>query len=50
LQALVDGKKVILNEASIKRDLRLDDVEVTAYLPNAVIFEELARISAKTTA
>nr|GEV45199.1 retrovirus-related Pol polyprotein from transposon TNT 1-94 [Tanacetum cinerariifolium] len=27
LQALVDGKKVILNEASIRRDLRLDDAE-----------------------
>nr|GEV97077.1 hypothetical protein [Tanacetum cinerariifolium] len=27
LQALVDGKKVIVNEASIRRDLRLDDVE-----------------------
>nr|GEW19573.1 ubiquitin hydrolase [Tanacetum cinerariifolium] len=28
LQALVDEKKVILNEASIRRDLRLDDAEV----------------------
>nr|GEV46750.1 retrovirus-related Pol polyprotein from transposon TNT 1-94 [Tanacetum cinerariifolium] len=28
LQALVDGKKVIVNEASIRCDLRLDDVEV----------------------
>nr|GEX67691.1 hypothetical protein [Tanacetum cinerariifolium] len=27
LQALVDGKKVIVNEASIKRDLRLDDAK-----------------------
>nr|GEU77990.1 retrovirus-related Pol polyprotein from transposon TNT 1-94 [Tanacetum cinerariifolium] len=27
LQALVDGKKVIMNEASIRRDLRLDDAE-----------------------
>nr|GEU73287.1 hypothetical protein [Tanacetum cinerariifolium] len=27
LQALVDGKKVIVNEASIRRDLRLDDAE-----------------------
>nr|GEX88102.1 hypothetical protein [Tanacetum cinerariifolium] len=33
LQALVDGKKVILNEASIRRDLRLDDAEGTACLP-----------------
>nr|GEW33257.1 hypothetical protein [Tanacetum cinerariifolium] len=44
LQALVDGKKVIVNEASIRRDLRLDDAEGTACLPNAVVFEELARI------
>nr|GEY71517.1 hypothetical protein [Tanacetum cinerariifolium] len=48
LQALLDGKKVIVNEASIKRDLRLDDVEGTACLPNAAIFEELARTGAKT--
>nr|GEX60403.1 putative reverse transcriptase domain-containing protein [Tanacetum cinerariifolium] len=44
LQALVDGKKVIVNEASIRRDLRLDDAEGTACLPNAAVFEELARI------
>nr|GFD49865.1 hypothetical protein [Tanacetum cinerariifolium] len=44
LQALVDGKKVVVNEASIRRDLRLNDDEATAYLPNAAIFEELARI------
>nr|GEW04274.1 retrovirus-related Pol polyprotein from transposon TNT 1-94 [Tanacetum cinerariifolium] len=39
-----DGKKVIVNEASIRRDLRLDDAEGTACLPNAAIFEELARM------
>nr|GEV05186.1 ribonuclease H-like domain-containing protein [Tanacetum cinerariifolium] len=44
LQDLVDGKKVIVNEASIRCDLRLDDAEGTAYLPNAAIFEELARM------
>nr|GEU80848.1 retrovirus-related Pol polyprotein from transposon TNT 1-94 [Tanacetum cinerariifolium] len=44
LQALVDGKKVIVNEASIRRDIRLDDVEGTTCLPNAAIFEELARM------
>nr|GEU87554.1 hypothetical protein [Tanacetum cinerariifolium] len=43
LQALVDGKKVLVNEASIRRDLRLDDAEGTACLPNAAIFEGLAR-------
>nr|GEX10461.1 putative ribonuclease H-like domain-containing protein [Tanacetum cinerariifolium] len=47
LQALVDGKKVIVNKASIRRDLRLDDAEGTACLPNAAIFEELARMRRK---
>nr|GEU69068.1 hypothetical protein [Tanacetum cinerariifolium] len=50
IRALVDGKKIIITEASIRRDLRLDDVEGTACLPNADIFEELARMGAKTTA
>nr|GEW63907.1 hypothetical protein [Tanacetum cinerariifolium] len=50
IQALVNGKKVVVNEASIRRNLRLDDAEGTACLPNAAIFEELARIGAKTTA
>nr|GEU39932.1 hypothetical protein [Tanacetum cinerariifolium] len=44
IRALVDGKKVIINEASIRRDLRMDDAEGTTCLPNAAIFEELARI------
>ncbi|GJR36658.1 hypothetical protein Tco_1212342 [Tanacetum coccineum] len=41
IQALVDGKKVIVTEASIRSDLRLDDAEGTACLPNDTIFEEL---------
>nr|GEW17264.1 ribonuclease H-like domain-containing protein [Tanacetum cinerariifolium]GEW19958.1 ribonuclease H-like domain-containing protein [Tanacetum cinerariifolium] len=43
-----DGKKVILNEASIRRDLRLDDSEGTACLSNAAIIKELARIGKET--
>nr|GEV33841.1 hypothetical protein [Tanacetum cinerariifolium] len=39
-----DGKKIIITEASNIRDLRLDDAEGTTCLPNAVIFEELARV------
>nr|GEX48641.1 hypothetical protein [Tanacetum cinerariifolium] len=50
IQALVDGKKVVVNEASIRRDLILDDAEGTACLPNVAIFKELAKIGAKTTA
>ncbi|GJT87486.1 putative ribonuclease H-like domain-containing protein [Tanacetum coccineum] len=44
LQALVDGKKVIVTEASIRHDLKLNDAEGTSCLPNADIFEELARM------
>nr|GEW39841.1 putative ribonuclease H-like domain-containing protein [Tanacetum cinerariifolium] len=33
LHALVDGKKVIVNEASIRCDLRLDDAKVLKLLP-----------------
>nr|GFA66768.1 hypothetical protein [Tanacetum cinerariifolium] len=44
LQVLVDGNKIIVNEASIRRDLRLDDAEGTACLPNDIIFEELTRM------
>ncbi|GJW74670.1 putative ribonuclease H-like domain-containing protein [Tanacetum coccineum] len=44
LQALVDKKRVIVTESSIRRDLHLDDAEGTDYLPTATIFEELARM------
>ncbi|GKE96905.1 hypothetical protein Tco_1581760 [Tanacetum coccineum] len=44
LQALVDGKKIIVTEASVRRDLQLDDEEGTNCLPNATIFEELTRM------
>ncbi|GJX20751.1 putative ribonuclease H-like domain-containing protein [Tanacetum coccineum] len=47
---LVDEKKVIVNETSIRSDLRLDDTEGTTCLPNEAIFKELARMGAKTTA
>ncbi|GJX21262.1 hypothetical protein Tco_0223939 [Tanacetum coccineum] len=50
IQALVDKKKVIITETSIRRDLMLEDVEGTECLPNDVIFEQRTRIGAKTTA
>nr|GEX15849.1 hypothetical protein [Tanacetum cinerariifolium] len=50
LQALVDGKKVIMNEAFIRLDLRLDDAEGTTCLPNDAIFEELARMGTMASA
>nr|GEX24990.1 hypothetical protein [Tanacetum cinerariifolium] len=50
IQALVDKHKLIITEKSIRRDLKFDDAEGTACLPNDTIFEELARMGAKTTA
>ncbi|GKE32419.1 hypothetical protein Tco_1451741 [Tanacetum coccineum] len=50
LQSLVDRKKIIVIGASVKSDLQLDDEEGTDCLPNAIIFEELTRMGAKTTA
>ncbi|GKB00143.1 hypothetical protein Tco_1485934 [Tanacetum coccineum] len=50
LQALVDGNKIIVTEASVRRGLQLDDEEGTDCLPNATIFEELTRMGSKTTA
>ncbi|GKF80248.1 hypothetical protein Tco_0238850, partial [Tanacetum coccineum] len=44
LQALVDKKRVIVTESSIRRDLHLDDAEGTDCLPTTTIFEELARM------
>ncbi|GJR56489.1 hypothetical protein Tco_1407010 [Tanacetum coccineum] len=44
LQALVDKKRVIVTESSIRRDLHLNDAEGTDCLPTATIFEELARM------
>ncbi|GJS08640.1 putative ribonuclease H-like domain-containing protein [Tanacetum coccineum] len=41
LQALVDRKKIIITEATIKRDLQLEDADGIDCLPNATIFEQL---------
>ncbi|GJX44522.1 hypothetical protein Tco_0261198 [Tanacetum coccineum] len=49
-EALVDKKKVIIMETSIRSDLHLEDAGGTDCLPTATIFEELARMGAKTTA
>ncbi|GJW16337.1 uncharacterized mitochondrial protein-like protein [Tanacetum coccineum] len=50
IQALVDKKKVIINEKSIRNDLKLDDAEGTDCLPTTTIFAELERMGAKITA
>nr|GFA04847.1 hypothetical protein [Tanacetum cinerariifolium] len=44
LQALVDKKKVVITEATIRDALRLDDAEGIECLPNEEIFAELARM------
>ncbi|GJW68187.1 hypothetical protein Tco_0122611 [Tanacetum coccineum] len=50
IQALVDKKKVIITEKSVKNDLMLKDAEGTDCLPNDVIFEQLTLMGAKTIA
>nr|GEW49201.1 hypothetical protein [Tanacetum cinerariifolium] len=44
LCALIDGKKVIVTEDVIRRDLPLDDADGVECLPNEKIFVELARM------
>ncbi|GJV82790.1 hypothetical protein Tco_1522688 [Tanacetum coccineum] len=41
IQALVDGKKVIVTETSVRRAIQLKDAEGTECLPNVTIFEQL---------
>ncbi|GKC36109.1 hypothetical protein Tco_1048493, partial [Tanacetum coccineum] len=50
IQALVDKKKVIITEKSVRSNLMLEDVERTDCLPNDVIFEQLTLMGAKATA
>nr|GEV77863.1 hypothetical protein [Tanacetum cinerariifolium] len=50
IHAKVDGKKVIITEASIRRDLQLADGEGVDCLLNTTIFEQLALMGPKTTA
>nr|GEV85236.1 uncharacterized mitochondrial protein AtMg00810-like [Tanacetum cinerariifolium] len=47
LQALVDRKKVLITEATIRDALRLDDAEGIECLPNEEIFTELAKMGRK---
>ncbi|GJU24445.1 hypothetical protein Tco_1163066 [Tanacetum coccineum] len=49
IQALVDKKKVIITDTSIRSDPQLEDDEGTECLPNATIFEQLTLMGAKTT-
>ncbi|GJR23616.1 hypothetical protein Tco_0972143 [Tanacetum coccineum] len=49
IQALVDKKKVIITERSMRRDLMLDDAKGAECLQNDVIFKQLTLMGAKTT-
>ncbi|GJT62005.1 uncharacterized mitochondrial protein-like protein [Tanacetum coccineum] len=42
LHALVDGKKIIITECNVRRDLQLANEEGVDCLPNSTIFEQLA--------
>ncbi|GJW81646.1 hypothetical protein Tco_0145621 [Tanacetum coccineum] len=44
IQALIDGKKVIVTEVRIRHALHLQDDDGTECLPNATIFSELQRM------
>ncbi|GKC03956.1 hypothetical protein Tco_0995566 [Tanacetum coccineum] len=50
LHALVDGKKIIITESTVRRDLQLEDDEGVDWLPNSTIFEQLTLMGSKTTA
>nr|GFC78558.1 hypothetical protein [Tanacetum cinerariifolium] len=44
LRALINGKKVVVSKAIIRRDLHLDDADGVECLLNEEIFEELLRM------
>ncbi|GJW95992.1 hypothetical protein Tco_0177800 [Tanacetum coccineum] len=50
ITATIDGRDKIITEASIRRHLKLQDSEGLSSLPNAEIFEQLARMGSKKTA
>nr|GEW17188.1 hypothetical protein [Tanacetum cinerariifolium] len=50
IQALVDNKKVIIIEISVRSDLHLEDAEGTECLPTAIVFKQLTLMGVKTTA
>ncbi|GJZ67010.1 hypothetical protein Tco_0630250 [Tanacetum coccineum] len=48
LHALVDGKKIIITESTVRRDLQLEDAEGVDCLPNSTIFEQLTLMGGPT--
>ncbi|GJS51895.1 hypothetical protein Tco_0625257 [Tanacetum coccineum] len=49
-QALVDGKKIIITESTVRTNLQLEDADGVDCLPNDTIFEQLTLTGSKTTA
>ncbi|GJX69675.1 hypothetical protein Tco_0305402 [Tanacetum coccineum] len=45
-----NGKKIIITESTVRRDLQLEDEEGVDCLPNSTIFEQLTLMGSKTTA
>ncbi|GJW23409.1 hypothetical protein Tco_0034031 [Tanacetum coccineum] len=50
VETLVDEKKIIITESTVRRDLQLEDAEGVDCLPNDTIFEQLTLMGSKTTA
>nr|GEU67746.1 hypothetical protein [Tanacetum cinerariifolium] len=48
IHARIDGKKIIITESSVRRDLRFVDEEGVDCLPNSTIFENLELMSGST--
>ncbi|GJT10632.1 putative ribonuclease H-like domain-containing protein [Tanacetum coccineum] len=44
ISATIDGKHILVSEASVRRHLKLEDSEGVTSLPNSEIFKELAHI------
>ncbi|GJZ49857.1 hypothetical protein Tco_0604047 [Tanacetum coccineum] len=50
VNAVEDGKKIIITESTVRRDLQLEDAEGVDCLTNSTIFEQLTLMGSKTTA
>ncbi|GKF35335.1 hypothetical protein Tco_0108535, partial [Tanacetum coccineum] len=50
IHALIDGKKIVITESSVRRDLQLADKDGIDYLLNTTIFLNLALMGPKTIA
>ncbi|GJX22969.1 retrovirus-related pol polyprotein from transposon TNT 1-94 [Tanacetum coccineum] len=50
LQVLVDGKKIIITESTVRRDLQLENIEGVDCLPNTTIFDHLTLMGTMASA